>query len=221
MLGSEWRADSQALASDGQYWRSVYGGARLVLGTIRCTPRGFAALRLLLTMVTGLIFFMEASCNPVDTRSWLIYFNTWTILLQCIYFVLALSLTIIAVCTASSGIERSTPFAVRLTEFAYGALLPASWINSAVNYGVQYAHRDNCVPRTDSSDQYALAVLSGCALTCVMLDACFNRQPYYASFHAVVGIIFCWGWLLFSIAFEGLGGALARSAIARDEHPAH
>ena len=42
MFASEWRADSQALASDGQYWRSVYGGARLVLGTIRVTPSLFA-----------------------------------------------------------------------------------------------------------------------------------------------------------------------------------
>ena len=47
MFASEWNIDAQALATDGQYWRSVYGGSRLVLGGLRCEPSLWVVFRLL------------------------------------------------------------------------------------------------------------------------------------------------------------------------------
>merc|ERR1719502_1479569 len=79
MFSAESRADSQALAADGQYWRSVYGGARLVLGTIRCTPGVFAAFRLLLTVFSAIIMFLEFGRDPeigLDIK-WFLYFHHW------------------------------------------------------------------------------------------------------------------------------------------------
>jgi len=60
-----------------------------------------------------------------------------------------------------------------------------------------------------------LAILNGCALLCVMLDTAFSRQPYYASFHAIVGILFCWSWLVFSAVYEVLGGERHPAACRR------
>ena len=40
----------------------------------------------------------------------------------------------------------------------------------------------------------------------VLIDAWINRQPYYATFHAFVGMAFCWGYLLFNLAFTLAGG---------------
>ena len=208
MFASEWRADSQALASDGQYWRSVYGGARLVLGTIRVTPGVFAALRLLLLVLSGLLFFLEVSRQETPlSRYWFLYFHHWTLLLQCFYFLMASALTIVAVCTAGSGgIARSTPFVVRITEIAYAALYPSVWISALMIFCVNFAHRQYCNSRADTSDQMILAILMGAALFIVLVDAGFNRQPYYASFHAIIGMVFCWAFLIFSAVYQVLGG---------------
>jgi len=154
LFASEWRADSQALASDGQYWRSVYGGARLVLGTIRCTPGLFAAFRLMLTLTSGLILFLEISRSSPFNLYWFLAFHHWVNLLQCFYFFMATCLTIVAVCTGGSGgIARSTPFVVRITELAYGALLPAAWVSALVTFCVQFVHADTCVSHADTSNQ--------------------------------------------------------------------
>jgi len=124
-----------------------------------------------------------------------------------VYFGLASCLTVVAVCTGGSGgIARSTPFLVRITELAYGALLPAAWISMLLCFAVEYAHRIHCVSRSDTSSQIALAVLAGCGWLAVLLDTAFSRQPYYASFHSIVGMIFCWSWLIFSALYELLGG---------------
>jgi hypothetical protein len=208
MFASEWRADSQALASDGQYWRSVFGGARLVLGTIRCTPGVFAAFRLMLTVLTGLVFFMEIAREqrPLDVH-WFLYFHHWVNILQLFYFAMASTLTIISVCTAGSGgIARSTPFVVRLTELAYGAVLPASLVNALLCFAVEYVNQTHCVSRSDTTNQLHLAAIQIAGLVLVVVDAGFSRQPYYASFHAIVGMIFCWSYLIFSALYELLGG---------------
>ena len=123
MVSSEWRTDTQALAADGQYWRSVYGGSRLVLGCIRLTPAFFAAFRLLLMVGSIVVLFMEVDRLPNGMDSWFfLYFHHWTMLLSVLYFVLATILTITAVCTAAPGIAPTTPFIVRVTELCYGML---------------------------------------------------------------------------------------------------
>ena len=94
---------------------------------------------------------------------------------------------------------------VRITELAYGAVIPSAWVNALLLLCVQYVQRTHCVSAADSSNQMIAAALGGVSLLIVLLDAGFNRQPYYASFHAVVGILFCWAWLLFSALYEMFG----------------
>ena len=207
MLAAEWRADSQALASDGQYWRSVYGGARLVLGCIRVTPALFAVMRVVFLALSGCIFFLEITNSEGEGAYWFLYFHHWVLGLQVVYFALTAVLTVVAVCTAGSGgIARTTPFYVRITELAYGALVPASWVAFLLIWGVQYLQHSHCTSVVDKADYVEEAALYGAALLLVLLDTGFNRQPYYASFHAIIGIIFLWGWLIFSFVWELLGG---------------
>ena len=35
----------------------------------------------------------------------------------------------------------------------------------------------------------------------VGIDAIFNRQPYYANFHGVFGVIVCWCFIFFSLIY--------------------
>ena len=35
----------------------------------------------------------------------------------------------------------------------------------------------------------------------VGIDAIFNRQPYYANFHGVFGVVVCWSFILFSFIY--------------------
>ena len=39
-----------------------------------------------------------------------------------------------------------------------------------------------------------------------ILDAWVNRQPYYATFHAFVGVLCCWGYLIFNVVWVLTGG---------------
>ena len=46
-------------------------------------------------------------------------------------------------------------------------------------------------------------------LLMVFTDAWINRQPYYATFHAFLGIAFNWGYALFLILYCYFGGTNA------------
>jgi len=164
-------------------------------------------MRLLLTVGAGLILFLEVYRNPISDWGWFLYFHHWSMMLQLVYFCLASLLTVTAVCSAGSGgIARTTPFVVRITELLYGAIVPAVWISALVLFCIQYCQRRSCVPVTDTSNPLTGAILGGFGLLIMFVDQGFNRQPYYASFHAIVGLLFCWAWLLFSAMYEMLGG---------------
>ena len=125
---------------------------------------------MLLLVLSGLLFFLEVSRQETPlSRYWFLYFHHWTLLLQCFYFLMASALTIVAVCTAGSGgIARSTPFVVRITEIAYAALYPSAWISALMIFCVNFAHRQYCNSRADTSDQMILAILMGAALFIVL-----------------------------------------------------
>ena len=144
MFLGEIELDRQQLATDGQHWRAVYGGARLVLGCMRCSPSTFVVFRLFLLVLTVGAFCFEAWLHPMDVY-WFLKFEHWTLLLMLIYFSFVSILTIGAACTRAPGIARTTPGLVRLTEIAYGALLPAAIVNFLVMFVVEYCYRAHCI----------------------------------------------------------------------------
>jgi len=207
-IAYEWSADMAALTSDGQHWRSVFGGSRLV-GPIRLPPTAFLILRALLLGGVAAVFALDLihSLDEGYGYSYWLYFEHWTIILQLTYFGLATLLTFYSVCMSDPGaISRSAPFIVRVTELCYGALLPATILNFLANFLVIYAH-PVCTPLNDTSKFEAESVsLAAALLGAQLLDLIFNRQPYYQSMSALTGLVFCWSYFLFAALFEILGG---------------
>jgi len=205
---SEAAQDIDSVSADGRVWKQVYSGARLLAGTVRLPAGAFLLLRLLLTGATVALFVLEVRDDHFD-QWWLLTFEHWTILLQTLYFVLVSIVTVVAVLITSPTATpaRSTPILVRLAELAYGALLPAAAVNFGVSLIVQYFHRDTCVSVADvNAHPRDTAIYSGVNLATVLLDASFSRQPYYATSHALPGLFFCWGWLVFAGIWEAAGG---------------
>jgi len=207
MISTETRFDFEALASDGQYWRQVYGGARLVWGCVRLSPTMFTALRLTMCGVSVATLVLETNEDPIGSdSSWWLTFEHWTQVLHLVYFGFASVLTVVATCSGG-GIARSTPFVVRVTELAYGALIPAAAVNFLIGFLVTYARRSSCIAIADTVTKPKESVIyAGMSLGSILVDATFSRQPYYASFHAVAGLVWCLGWLLFSGLWEWAGG---------------
>jgi len=206
-IAYEWDADFSALASDGQYWRSVFGGARLV-GEVRIPPVVFLIGRLLLLCATVSILFLQiVHVHDEGGYTFWLYFENWTSVLQCIYFGLASLHSFIAIGLSDPGvISRSTPFLVRITELAYGALLPATVLNFCCEFLVVYAH-PTCTSLADTTHWQTSGVVSAASMVIIqLLDLLFNRQPYYAQVSAMSGIAFCWAYFLFAGLFEVLGG---------------
>jgi len=205
---SEAVQDVDSVTADGRAWKQVYSGARLLAGMVRLPAAGFLLLRLLLTGATAALFALEVKDDSFD-QWWLLTFEHWTMVLQLLYFILISIVTLVAVVITSptAAPARSTPILVRLAELAYGALLPAVVVNFGVSLIVHYFHRDTCLSAADvDAHPRDGAIHSGVNLAIVVLDASFSRQPYYATFHAASGILFCWGWLLFAAVWEAAGG---------------
>ena len=150
LFASEWSFDGQALANDGQYWRSVFGGSRLVLGTVRCHAPVYFAMRLILLLLMLFLLGVESFYHPFDS-DWMLTFGHWTLVAQCAYFFLACMLTLVAVYTPSPGIARTTPTLVRLTELLYGVALPASAIAFFVALLVTWSQAPYCISRIDAA----------------------------------------------------------------------
>ena len=206
LLRYEWSADRASLASDGQHWRSVYGGSRLVRNVLRCSPGGFLVFRLLVLSGVTAIFGLQLHYHPPNNRYWLLYFDNWVSSICFLYFLLTTLLTMIATCT-SNGISRTTPAIVRLTEIAYGVLLPGTITNFLFSWCVTYAYRSHCIPAVVRSDQQKRdALMDGGMMGLFLLDTFVNRQPYYASFHALIGAVAIWGYLGFTAIYEAAGG---------------
>ena len=205
MMAYERNADASSMASDGMYWRSVFGGARVVcFGRLRTPPSAFLLLRAVLFGGTGYVFVRQVQLHPRGYQ--IIYFEHWVAIIQLAYFGLATMLTAVATCTVG-GMSRTTPFVVRITELCHGIVLPAAAVNFLVHFCVSYAHRTHCAPAFDhASTQAEWAILAGAQLAAALLDATFSRQPYYSSYSAVRGVLFCWGYLAFTAVYEACGG---------------
>ena len=206
LFASEWKLDASSLANDGQHWRSVFGGARLVLGTIRISPAAFVIMRFFLCLCMLTILIFETRLHPMD-QDWMLTFGHWTLIVQCLFFGLATGLSMVAACQGGGGISRTAPSAVRITEYLYGALIPGAWVAFGIAV-VNYSQRKHCISHLDAlhAQPWMETVLSGSALFVVLLDTAFNRMPYYASFHGLTGLAYCWGYLLFNTLWQVLGG---------------
>jgi len=206
MCAGEWRTDAAALAGDGRNWRSVYGGARLFLGFVRIPSAAFVCIRLLLLIAVLLCVAFECYRKPFDGYFFL-YFDHWVLLIMLIYFIDVAMLTLISVCGGSGEIARGTPFVVRVAELCYGALIPAAWIHFAVALTIHWAHASVCISHADRTahPRDDLCVAAG-MLMIVLADAAFSRQPYYASFHALTGLVFSWAWVVFAGLWQVAGG---------------
>lgn len=206
----EFNADHSALASDGQHWRSVFGGARLVGPLGRCPPPIFLLFRALLFAATAAVCVLQLQHSDSVGYTYFLYFENWTMVAQMTYFGLATLLTLVGVCmTDSSGaVSRTTPFLVRVTELCYSVLLPATITNFLCSFGILYSH-PLCVSLVDSTQWVSSGkapALAGAMLAIVLLDMIFNRQPYYSSFHGLGGILFVWAYFIFATVFEFAGG---------------
>ena len=207
MFASEWNIDAQALATDGQYWRSVYGGSRLVLGGLRCEPSLWVVFRLLAATCLGILFYLEEDLHPFN-QDWMRTFGHWTLIVQTAYFGLSAGLTTAAACSNAPGIARTTPTIVRITELCYGIVLPASLISFLIQLLIQFSQEKWCVSRIEIHIAHTgtECIYTAAALILVAIDTGFSRQPYYASFHALAGVFFSWGYLLYNVLWEVLGG---------------
>ena len=189
----ELKADYTALKSDGQYWCSIFSGG-LAFGAVQCAPSLFVAFRLAMAGATATIFYFELRDFPPHGGYFLLYFESWVIILQSAYFILASVLTIIAT-YARGGIVSSTPIVVRLVEIGYAILLPATLVSALNTLCVLYAQPRHCV---SAIEQYNFQNVGWHAVAytwslfgIIVLDAIFNRQSYYANFHAIIGMAFC------------------------------
>jgi len=134
----------------------------------------------------------------VLSANWLLYFNHWVVILAAAYFTLAVLLSFAAIYTtgrASSG----SPIVVSICTILYAALLPSA-IVSALASGLVFYTYDTMWLTTD----VAIVSATDCAstfgiLALVWLDLVANRQPYYASYHALIGCVFVWAYLIFTI----------------------
>ena len=130
-----------------------------------------------------------------DGWSWLLYFNHWIALLATFYFTLAAALSFVAVHT-SGGATSGPPMAVVFCNLAYGGLVPGS-IVSALASGLVFYHWSDLFDDANKGITDCATTFGLCGMA--LLDLIINRQPYYASFHALAGCLLCWGYAIFTI----------------------
>lgn len=207
----EYAADWRDLHLDGRHWRAQFGGSSgrsAKMGAyICCDFRLYVLVRLLIAAaavaflgVRLWVFLSANDDNPnANMATPFLYFEQWVCCLAVLYFSLAAGATAVAACSRGAQ-EASTPLAVWLISGCYGALLPASIVSMLIFAIV--THGRYSLPLEQAS--HVLATAGTCAL--VLLDAWINRQPYYAAFHSLFGVAFCWGYLIFNVAYVLAGG---------------
>jgi len=167
------------------------------LGAYICCPPTAYVLFRMLTACTVICIMTLRLIYAFDGVSWLLYFNHWVTILAAFYFTLAAFLSFAAVFTdgrATSG----PPFPVTVCNIAYGMLVPAAAVSALASGLVFYDYNtlfeDATKGITDVGTTFGI-----CAL--VWADLVVNRQPYYASFHALLGCLTCWGYIAFTVAY--------------------
>lgn len=127
----------------------------------------------------------------------LLYFVTWVLAVSAGYFTLAFLLTFYAV--NADGLESpSAPFLVWFTWILHATLVPAVVVNALLWPLISEGH-DASTYELDIIQTYVTFVM-------VFFDAWVNRQPYYAAFHGLIGLVFCYSYLVFNIVYIALGG---------------
>ncbi|KAL1504474.1 hypothetical protein AB1Y20_010879 [Prymnesium parvum] len=201
LLAYEWKADRRDLVLDGRHWRELFGGsigdAPKLGAYICCGPSSFMIFRAL-AAITILAFLGLRLYYAADGVSWLLYFNHWVLILASAYFTLAATLTFAAIYSWGYAAQQ-TPLVVAIINIIYGVLLPAALVNALASGLVFYTY-DKMFVDTDTTLRSLTDLASTFGvLAMAWLDLILNRQPYYASYHALLGCVFCWGYILFTV----------------------
>jgi len=203
----EWRADRRDMLLDGRHWREVFGGrignAGQKMGASACCgPKTYVMFRLLAFATAAAVLGLRLYYAS-DGWFWFLYFNHLVTCLATLYFGLAMVLTTVATCT--DGYESTgAPFFVQVTSVVYAALVPAALVN-VVSSGLVFYHYGSLFSVDTADGITDVGTTLGIFLV-TMADLVVNRQPYYATFHALIGILFTWGYLLFTIVYYYAGG---------------
>lgn len=201
LIAYEWKADRRDLVLDGRHWRELFGGsigdAPKLGAYVCCGPSSYMSFRAVAALATIAILVCRLTFAP-DGVSWLLYFNHWVLMLATVYFCLAAILSFAAIYTMGNAASRA-PFVISLCNVAYGALIPSALV-SALASGLVFYKYDTMFTDNDDSVRSLTDLFSTFGvLAFVWLDLIVNRQPYYASFHGILGCIMCWGYILFTV----------------------
>jgi len=136
----------------------------------------------------------------------MLYFENWVLCLGVVYFTLAAALTSFSTCTEGAE-SNSTPVMVWVTWATYGALLPASIVNAIAFAFVTNRYTVTGTLAVQGGEINRIFDVLGVfgILLMAILDAWINRQPYYATYHAFLGALTCWGYLVFNVVFTLVG----------------
>jgi len=231
----EYAADYRDLALDGRHWRAQFGGSSgrgpKMGAYVLCSPVLYTLFRLLLCMGSGALFVNRVIEFDMQWKwqggegegkhfvYFLLYYQNWVLFIAALYFLLAFGLT--AAATFMKGAESSRPpVLVWIVWALYGMLLPSAVIQGVLYVTGFVVHRDLVELTFENtlldSSSHMTGVFNHATVvdlvTFIFLgaitftDAWINRQPYYATFHAFLGIAFNWGYALFLIIYCILGG---------------
>jgi len=198
---------------------------------VLCSPVLYTLFRLLLCMGSGALFVNRVIEFDMQWKwqggegegkhfvYFLLYYQNWVLFIAALYFLLAFGLT--AAATFMKGAESSRPpVLVWIVWALYGMLLPSAVIQGVLYVTGFVVHRDLVELTFENtlldSSSHMTGVFNHATVvdlvTFIFLgaitftDAWINRQPYYATFHAFLGIAFNWGYALFLIIYCILGG---------------
>jgi hypothetical protein len=211
MIGFEAAADYKDLHVDGSNWMEMFGGSTgpsrpKVGGRCCCGPITYVLFRWLMAglsifaLVYQLKWTWEADGGLYGTE-----LTHWTVLVCLLYLVLAALLTTMAV-TAEGEVTDGMPPLVLLCSVLYAAALPLALIN-ALCFWMFLLPEAGTAPWVPGATVHAMHVVVTTGPPGLMLlDTLVNRQPYYASFHGLLGAAACWAYLLFTVLYWALGG---------------
>lgn len=199
----EYRADMRDLALDGRHWRAQFGGSSSPTGQktggyVLCGPFMYVVFRFLMFATVGTIIGVELGRDDGITLKWFLYVEHWNLLVATTYFGLAFCLTAFSVFTAGKE-TFAPPLVVLICWICYGILIPASLACALMWVFVTQKNGQWIAQPHDTEQTGILSTVVVWALA--WIDLFVNRQPYYASFHGLCGVIFCWGYIIFNVVY--------------------
>jgi len=209
----QYSADWRDMELDGKHWRAQFGGsngrAPRTGAYVFFSATTYAPVRLLLALGAVALFTVRivdynrrldddgSEHTAADGAKALLYFGTWLQAVACLYFALAAALTSFAVYSPGAEAERA-PFLVWVAWMLHGMVLPASLVNALFWPFVAEGYE-----LTARGLGFAYTYVT---LAMVLFDLYINRQPYYAAYHGLVGLVFVYVYLLFNAIYVTAGG---------------